>query len=96
VKGPSLKAYTELEEKGEISDRQEEVLEELEKYQPCTARELGDHAFPGKTVNYYRPRITELKEHGLIQKKEKTRCEISGKTAYSWELTKPGREVLNQ
>lgn len=96
MKGPSLKAYTELKEKGELSDRQEEVLKALHEYSPCTARELGDMAFYKKTVNYYRPRLTELKEMGLVKEKEKRECQISGKTAYTLELTEKGQKVLNQ
>lgn len=84
----SLQAYEDLLDK--LNDRQYDVLEELYDVAPATARELGDEKFPGKTVNYYRPRLTELKNLGMVAEKGKRECEVSGKKAITWMLTKKG------
>lgn len=44
---------------------------------------------PALDLNSVRPRLTALEAKRLIQKGEKRRCAITGKTAFTWRLCLP-------
>lgn len=85
----SLNAYQELQQSGTLTSRQEKVHEWMEKYGPCTTRELHKKVVlyedePAAAVegpNYVQPRVTELKEYGTIREVGSRECSVTGITA---------------
>jgi hypothetical protein len=96
VRGTSVERFREMRESGELSDDQEQVFEWLLEYlegheNPPTSRELhqwlavdkGNSRAQLEGPNLVKPRLTELKEKGLVEEEEKRECSVTGNKAYS-------------
>ena len=94
MRDTSLRAYYELVNSGKLTQRHKDVFEWLEKYGPCTARELHTHAIEDENVieadlggpNYVKPRLTELKQMNAIVENGKRECSVTGKLVYELEV----------
>lgn len=88
VQQTSIDAYARLKDSGKLNERQEKVYEWLEKYGPCTSRELhmkiveyegvSEAAIEGP--NYVKPRLSELKDEEAIETCGKRKCSVTGIT----------------
>jgi predicted HTH transcriptional regulator len=81
----SLKAYIEEKEEDRIGRRQQEILKCIKRFKVVTAREIMLH-LEYEDMNQVRPRLTELKELGLIREIDKTKCLWTGKTVSRFGL----------
>lgn len=68
-----------------LSHRQREVLEALSRWGSMTPDEVADHL--SRTVLAVRPRLSELKQLGLIEKTGERRANQSGLMAAVYRLT---------
>lgn len=65
-----------------ISERQRQVLDELEKG-PATNLELAHRL--GWEINRVTPRILELRTRGVVKERERRACQVTGRRAIVWE-----------
>ena len=64
---------------------------------PKTAKEIAVELFdleliPSTERNYTAPRLTELEKMGLVESKDKKKCQYTGKTVAVYEITIEGIE----
>ena len=76
--------------------RYEEILDRLMSG-PKTAKEIAVELFeleliPSTERNYTAPRLSELKEMGLVRAIDKIKCKYTGKTVAVFEITPKGIE----
>ena len=83
----SLEAYYTNIHNGIIGERQSRVLYRIKKTPLLTAAEYAKIFFDSEDPNYTRPRITELKDLGMIKAGGKRKCSVSGRTAMVWEVS---------
>ncbi len=87
MRSTSLKAYEELKDSGQISERHLIILNVLYQSGGYTDWEIARKL--GKTdPNYCRPRRKELFDLHLVQDFGKRTCSVTGKTAHVWGCTK--------
>lgn len=65
-----------------------------------TAKQLAVELFelgfiPSSERNYTAPRLTELERMGYVKVTGKVKCEYTGKTVATYEITQMGFEALN-
>lgn len=65
-----------------------------------TAKQLAVELFelgfiPSSERNYTAPRLTELERMGYVKVAGKVKCEYTGKTVATYEITQMGFEALN-
>jgi len=87
VKQTSVEAYKDLD----LPSRQEQVYKVVDRFGPGTARELFRRAGGMAELGVYsgfQPRLKELEEQGLVDRKSKKTCSITGRKAGVWRLKK--------
>ena len=86
VEETSKLAYNELKNEGLLGDRQSKVYQYIRNNPHRTANEIakGMNFSDGNSV---KPRITELKDMGLIETTGKMVCDISNRLCYIWVVT---------
>jgi len=100
VRDTSIEAWVELiNNPDELNESYQDVLVALHELgKPSTDREMArrlEYADPNKV----RPRRNELADpahfyHPLVREVGKRECEVTGKTAYVWELTEFGKKFV--
>lgn len=58
--------------------------------EPPTAYELFQQmraCHQASDLNDVRPRLTELRQLGKVERREKRRCRVTGHTSFTWSLT---------
>ena len=82
----SLEAYMELKGSREYKSKMMEVYEAIRKVPLMTGREYTTLILKKLDMNEVRPRITDLKDLGLVCVVGKRLCTISKKKAYIWSI----------
>lgn len=82
----SLDSYIQNIESGLIGERQSMVLEKIRLLPKLTAMEYSKFCFCKSDPNFIRPRITELKDMGLIRCVGKRKCQVTNRNAMVWEV----------
>lgn len=81
----SLAAYGELQ--GSRAAIEQRVLELLRQHGPMTAAE-AEQAFDQPSVRpIVPPRLTDLKNRGMVEKIGKRECRVTGRLVYVWRAT---------
>lgn len=86
VRDTSILAYVELAQTGKLGERQQQVLEQIQKHPDLTDTEICFSLGLGDP-NMVRPRRYELMKKGLIYASGKRLCEISRRLAYTWRMS---------
>lgn len=80
----SLEAYRKID----LNERERLVLAALDAHkEPPTSYELAQYMYEAGTaidLNSTRPRLTDLKNKGVVEKTNKRQCMVTGNTAYVW------------
>ena len=97
IASTSRLAFRELQP--ELQPRESEVLDALQgaSMRP-TAYELLERmrsAHPGFDVNSIRPRLTSLRDRGLIVGVDKRRCSVTGRIAWTWNAVSGTAGTVN-
>lgn len=87
-----------------LGERQTRVLKALATYldregRKPTAYELlrfMQRWVPALDLNGVRPRLTELRKQGLVEKVGRRDCTVTGTSANEWNMTERGRLVLKE
>lgn len=82
VPGPSQEAAEKVSKR--VAYLQSKCLEALRTHGPLTADEIAEKV--GETILSIRPRCSELKRNGKIQKTDARRLNISGCSATVWRI----------
>ena len=83
----SIEAFNNLD----LPKRQRQVLEVVKEKGSGTARELYMDAGGFKELGVFsgfQPRLKELEEKDVLERKYKKKCDVTGRTAYVWRLKK--------
>lgn len=77
----------------QMKPRQQIILEYLIKYGDMNADELAyrmyrDRVIPRPSRTFVAPRLTELKKAGILENKEKSKSNVSGKMIAVWSVIK--------
>lgn len=99
VKDTSIISYYELLERPEtLNTNYTSILLQIWKSGPLTDQEIT-HNLSYLDPNHVRPRRNELADPDrfappLLTAYEKRMCRVTGKTAYTWQLTPQGFEIV--
>ena len=83
----SIEAFEELD----LPKRQKQVLKVVEHLGSGTARELYQNGGGFEELGVFsgfQPRLKELEELGLVERRSKKTCSVTGRTAFVWRLKK--------
>ena len=102
VRDTSLESYLELINDPEsVNEMYEKILVALwEIAKPSTDREIARYLLENDP-NRIRPRRYELADpyqfyHPLIREAGKRKCDVTGKTVITWDLTEEGRKITKE
>lgn len=89
-------SFNDIQDKTKI--RYIQILNRLNRSK--TAKQLAVELFelgfiPSSERNYTAPRLTELERMGYVKVAGKVKCEYTGKTVATYEITQMGFEALN-
>lgn len=89
-------SFNDIQDKTKI--RYIQILNRLNRSK--TAKQLAVELFelgfiPSTERNYTAPRLTELEKMGYVKIAGKVKCEYTGKTVATYEITQMGLEALN-
>lgn len=89
-------SFNDIQDKTKI--RYIQILNRLNRSK--TAKQLAVELFelgfiPSSERNYTAPRLTELERMGYVKVTGKVKCEYTGKTVATYEITQMGFEALN-
>lgn len=93
----SLDAYDHMVETGKLGDEQRFVYKKLDKYGPCTGKELhkklvideDNRQSKLKGPERVRKRLPDLAKKDLVVRKEKRECDVSEQKATVWDTVDP-------
>lgn len=84
IKDTSLKCYEEIQDEGIYENDMEMVYDAIKNNPLMTGREYATLILGYDDMNKVRPRITDLKNKGLIIEAGKRECSCSKRTSYVW------------
>jgi hypothetical protein len=89
MRNTSIQAYREIVESGSLSTRRLEVYDALFSHGPLKTREIWANFFKEKEIsqNSINPRLSELKEMGIVEEVGEKACSITGKNCILWDVT---------
>ena len=92
MKTTSIKAYKEIKKSGYLTRKQQDVLNYIHTFGPCTAREVSKHI-----IGAWK-RCSELEAMGCINGTETTKCATSHKTVsvYKWITNTPRPKAIKE
>jgi hypothetical protein len=85
VEETSVNVYREIIDEGLVVSAQQRVLDTLKKYGASTDSEIASFLGYGDP-NKVRPRRKELVDEGLVVRVGTSKCEVSGRVVYVWDL----------
>lgn len=83
MRSTSVEAYHKVQESGLLADRQREAYRTFYSHGPLTGQELNSLMTGDGAWKLCAP----LKGLGLIHEVGKTKCKVTGNTAYLWDVT---------
>lgn len=78
----SLTAYHLIKDSGSLGKRQRQVYETIQTNGPITNCEISRHL--GLAINVITPRTNKLVQFGLVEEKDRRKCNITWRTAIAW------------
>lgn len=87
TRSTSIAAFREIEENGLLKNLQFMVYSTLFKQGPLTANEMRLKIDAESNSGVYSTRLSELERKGVVTRVDKRPCTVTGKVAYSWDVT---------
>ena len=84
IRETSLKCYDDIQKEGIYDSDMEMVYEAIKNHPLMTGREYATLILGYLDMNKIRPRVTDLKNQGMIIEAGKRECSCSGRLCYVW------------